>query len=297
MKNVLLVILCIITYNAAQSQIYGNGKMVEFSQSVKGLTSIDIQLNADIILDYSAEETIQIKIDENLIEHVGISFISGRLTLDQKKWIEPKQLPQIRIGSPALKRIFQGTHSTSKLVHVKANKLRLEGNVGKIIAEGQVENLRVLTSGTDLELQDLAIDEINISALEDSKVRLGKVRKIETKYKNDDRIILEEEPEEYIATEGEYENSNRLSYAPNPDLRYIEFKIRNNSFRRKHFVVVGPKKDGSTFSYGFSMFPKTNKSEKWSVGTQIFEEKKFGKRELLVTIKEEDENTVVSLFN
>lgn len=86
-------------------------------------------------------------------------------------------------------------------------------------------------------------------------------------------------------------------YLPNPDLRYIDFKIKNNSLKRNAFVVVGPKQDGRTFSYGFSLNPYASKKERWSVGTRIYKESRLGKRELLVTISESDENNTVKLFD
>jgi len=295
MKNyVLLLALCFS--QISQAQIYGNGNATEFSRTVDGLTTIDIQFNADITLDYSAEEVLSIEIDENIKDLVGIDFVNGKLTLDQVKWIEPKSLPKIRIGTPNLLRVFQGTHSSTEIVHVNSSNLRLEGNVGKIKASGKVELLKINVSGTDLDLENLEIGTAKIDILEGSKLQFGKVDKIETPYEDDERIKLKQEPKEYIVRNPKVRKNKRPIFEPNPDLRYIPFKVRNNSFTRKHFVVVGPKKNGNTFSYGFSMFPKTNKSEKWSVGTLIYQEKRNGERKLLVTIKEEDEGKVISLF-
>ena len=60
--------------------------------------------------------------------------------------------------------------------------------------------------------------------------------------------------------------------------------------------MVGPKKDGSTFSYGFPMMLRSSKSEKWPVGTKIYKEGKLGNRKLLITITAIDEGQVVKLF-
>jgi len=280
----------------AFAQVRGNGKLIEFTKPFESMRSLDIQFNADILIDYNADEILTIKIDENIKDLVGMEFRNGKLTLDQVQWIEPSTQPQITIGVNKLKRIFQGAHSSTHIINVDNKELRLEGNVGKITVAGKTENLNVYVSGTDLLLKKLEIGLADIRVVGNSKIFLGKVKRIETKFAEDDRIILSEEPDEYITTVPLESQTARSSYDINPELRYIEFKIRNTRLTRKHFVVVGPKKDGTTFSYGFSMFPKTNRSEKWSIGTLIYEEKRNGKRELLVEITDEDENTTVDLF-
>ncbi|GAA4973695.1 hypothetical protein [Algibacter aquimarinus] len=82
----------------------------------------------------------------------------------------------------------------------------------------------------------------------------------------------------------------------NPEAKYINFKIKNNSANRNHFEVVGPKQDGSKFGYGFPMMPFATRKETWTVGTKVYKTNKLGLKKLLITIKPEDENMVVKLF-
>lgn len=78
--------------------------------------------------------------------------------------------------------------------------------------------------------------------------------------------------------------------------KFINFKIKNNSFNRNHFVVIGPKPNGRKFSYGFPMMPQAKRKEYWTTGTKVYKVNKLGFRKLLITIKPEDENKVVRLF-
>ncbi|MBO6632382.1 MAG: hypothetical protein JJ936_12670, partial [Psychroserpens sp.] len=78
---------------------------------------------------------------------------------------------------------------------------------------------------------------------------------------------------------------------------YINFKIKNNSSNRNQFYVVGPKPDGSKFSYGFPMMPNSKRHENWTVGTKVYKVNSLGFKKLLVTIVKENENQVVDLFN
>ena len=77
---------------------------------------------------------------------------------------------------------------------------------------------------------------------------------------------------------------------------WIPFKIKNNSWNRNNFLVIGPKKDGSSFSYGFPMMPGTTRKENWSVGSKVYKVNRLGLRKLLVEIKEEDKDKTVKLF-
>ncbi len=61
--------------------------------------------------------------------------------------------------------------------------------------------------------------------------------------------------------------------------------------------MVGPKKNGGRFSYGFPMMPGFSKKERWTTGTKVYKVNKIGIRKLLVTIKSEDEGKTVKLFN
>jgi hypothetical protein len=82
----------------------------------------------------------------------------------------------------------------------------------------------------------------------------------------------------------------------NPDAKFIKFRIKNNSFNRNHFYVVGPKPDGSKFSYGFPMMPNSKRKENWSVGTKVYKVSALGFKKLLVKIKKEDEGRIIDLF-
>jgi len=275
------------------AQIEGNGTLKSLTIPVKGLTEIDIQFNASITLDSEAEETLQITADENVIEHINIQYVNGKLTLDQKKWIEPSRLPTIIIGTPKLESVYQGTHSTTIIKNIKASSLNLKGNVGKLIVDGSTINLTVVTTGTDIDLTNLEVVNAHVSIDDDSKVILNKVGNLHTDLDEDARLILLSDIDNYSKSDEEMvAETNRI----NPNLKWINFKIKNNSARRNHFVVEGPKSDGSKFSYGFSLLPGSKKEERWSVGTKIYKEKRSGSRELLVTIKSSDEGEEVDLF-
>lgn len=291
--NILLLLIGI----SAQAQINGNGEIKTIKLPLEGLKFIDIQFNANITIDFKQEESIQISADENIMNNIGRSFENGKLTLDQIKWIEPSQQPIITIGASELKKIFQGTHSSTWVKNLEAENFTVAGNVGKLILEGSVNQLIIDVEQTNVDAKKVIINKADVTINGRGKVTLDKVHSLNANIDENGRLIRLSEPKDYIGMTKDQLDGVDKKNRSNSDLRYISFKIKNNSWNRNHFVVVGPKKDGSTFSYGFPMMPFTSKSETWTIGTKIYKEKKMGTRELLVTITEEDENQTVELFD
>jgi len=168
--------------------------------------------------------------------------------------------------------------------------------VGKVNVNGACQEVRVRVSGTEVNLRNTKINYADITINGSATVTLNEVNQLDTDLDRNANIILLKEPNKYIGNSRQEVKGKKSEYTANPDLNFISFKIKNNSWNRKHFVVVGPKKDGSTFSYGFPMMPGSTKTEKWSVGTKIYKEGKLGSKELLVTITADDEGKTVKLF-
>jgi len=297
MKNIMSLILVCIICEYSFAQINGNGDLKTIQQPIENLKEIQVEFNANITLDYTQQEMMTITADENILEYIGINYNNGTLILDQIKWIEPSKNPTITIGSPYLEKVYQGTHSTTYLKNVNAKQLTLEGNVGKINVSGKTEKLIVEVEGTDVDLINLEIEYADITTLGSAKIELDKVNQLQTKLDKSSSIKLISEPQKYIGQSKEQVNKTKTYRVPNPNLAYVKFKLKNNSARRNHFIVQGPKRDGSNFSYGFPMMPYSSKSENWPVGTKIFKESKSGGRNLLVTIAASDDDTIVKLFD
>ena len=296
MRQSFILIISFLLSSSSYAQINGNGKLTTSTIALSGLEEIDIQFNANITLDYSARETMTITAEENIIEYIGQVFENRKLTLDQIKWIEPSKTPIIVIGTPNLKKLYQGTHSSTYITNINSEKLCINGNVGKVYASGSCQQVKVNISGTDIDLSQTDIGYADVAIKGRATVILDKVNTLETKLNRNANLLLRSEPNKYIGDSKKNIEECVSMNKPDPTIKYINFKIKNNSWSRNHFTVVGPKKNGSTFSYGFPMMPGSSKSENWSVGTKIYKEGKLGRRKLLVTITAEDEGQVVKLF-
>lgn len=292
MKQIFLLISILTIGSNLYGQIYGNGTLVSKNVKIQGLTDIDIELNANVILDYSANESISIVSDENVIEFIQINIENGRMRIDQKMWIEPSSLPIIKIGCPSLRYIYQGTHSSTFVKNVNIPDLKLAGNVGEITLEGVVDNLYIEIDGTDLNLENLVVGEMYIAEHSEGNVvvnKNGQLSKVDLSNTNLNWV-----------DNSQKDNNASITKKPKVDrerkVKYIEFEIRNNSLKRSHFYVKGPNGRGGTFSYGFSMLPQTKRDENWSIGTKVYQEGKNGKLTKLLTIKADDEGKILDLY-
>jgi len=289
MKNVVTLIMMLGLLSSLSAQIRGDGNIQSRSEKVEGLKSIDIQFNANIVLDYDLKEELVIQADANVLKHIGVYFENGHLMMDQIKWIEPSKWPEITIGCPSLESVYQGTHSTTKLQNVSADELTIEGNVGKVIAEGVVENLVLSNAGCDVNLKDLSIGAVNITDVSTGKIILNQFGSL-TNNSNPDTPIRFLDPSKAPET------VVNKPIVENEKVQYIKFKLKNNSIKRHSFYVKGPNGRGGNFSYGFSLLPFVKKQENWSVGTKVYKVSRHGKKELLRTIALEDAGEVLDLF-
>ncbi len=289
MKNSIFLLVSVLFFNPLFSQINGNGLMETMTRSVANMTSIDVQFYADIILDFNQEETMVIRADENILKYINIDFTEGHLVLDQAKWIEPSKQPQITIGCPNLKRVFQGTHSSTSLINVKGDVLTLDGNVGNLLLDGKISELRINTTKTKVDARNLKIGTVKIGTDCKAKVTLDVYDEL---VKNDcDSPIIENLNANKIEKQIAKENAVTKS-----KVKFIKFRIKNNSLNRHAFYVKGPNGRGAHFSYGFSMSPFKTRHENWSIGTTIYKESRSGKLTELVVITKENEGGIVDLF-
>ncbi len=296
MKNILktfaLVCFLISTFNVS-AQVKGNGNIVTRILPLENFDFINLDLTTDLYIDLNQENTISITTDENLIDLVDRNVRGKSLKLDQKEWIAPSQRMVIRIGVRELKGINCGAHSLVEIKDLNQEAFKVKANVGRIILSGKVASLTVKNEVAKVDASELIAEKAKISISSWGSVIANVTEVIDTDIDKSAQLVLVNEPATYLGDAKEVFAKN-LKEPEN--VKWIKFKIKNNSLSRKNFYVVGPKKDGSRFSYGFPMMPGATRKEDWTVGSKIYKVSKLGLRKLLVTIKAEDENQTVKLF-
>lgn len=289
-----LVVLLMLVSISSLAQVKGNKNIETRSFNVENLEVIKVNLYANITIDQSAKEGMSITMDSNLFDKIDTEIVDKTLHLDQLKWIQPSQQIIIKIGAPNLKRVEKGTHRTLKIINVDNDYLNVMVFVGKVVVEGKTKQFNIGAENGTVDASKLIAENARVNIWGWGKAAVHAENEIYSILKNDAKLELVNTPKKMKGdTKRALADSKKKEKS---DIKWISFKIKNNSWNRNHFVVVGPKQDGSKFSYGFPMMPGKVKKERWSTGTKVYKVNKLGLRKLLVTIKSEDEGKTIKLF-
>lgn len=292
MKKLIIGFLLVSMTSMAQTK--GNKKVEKRFFETPNLEVLTVNLYANILVDLSQEEGMTIEMDANLFDKIDTEVLNGRLDLTQLKWIQPSQEIVIRIGAPNLKRIQQDTNGTLRVQNVNTTNLNIMAPLGKVIVSGKTEKFSIGIENGEIDASELIAKNVRVNIWGWGKAHVYAEDEIFSILKNDARLHLVNSPKKLMGDTKSYLRKKKR--IEEKDIRWINFKIKNNSWNRNHFVVVGPKQNGSKFSYGFPMMPGNVKKERWTTGTKVYKVNKIGLRKLLVTIKAEDEGKTVNLF-
>jgi hypothetical protein len=276
------------------AQVKGNQNIETRSFEIENLEVIKVNLYANILIDQSVEEGMSITTESNLFENITTEVVDKTLHLDQLKWIQPSQEIIIRIGAPNVKRVEKGTHQTLRITHVNNEYLNVMAFVGKVIVDGQTKQFNVGAENGNVDASELKAENVRVNIWGWGKVKVYAENELYSILKQNAQLELVNTPKYLKGDTKRY--LKKAKKEKNLNVKWIRFKIKNNSWNRNNFYVVGPKKDGSKFSYGFPMMPGKVRKERWSTGTKVYKVSKLGIRKLLITITAEDEGKTVELF-
>jgi len=291
-KGITLFILLMAL--SLSAQVKGNKNIETRSFDIQGVEVIQINFYAQITIDQSVEEGMTITMDSNLFDKIDTEVVDKKLHLDQLKWVQPSEKVIIKIGAPNLKRVEKGTHETLRIMNVDSEKLLVNAHIGKVVVQGKAKHFDIGAENGEVDASQLIAQNSRINIWGWGKARVHVENELYTTLSNDARLEVVNKPKSLKGDTKRYVASKE--YNDKSNVKWITFKIKNNSWNRNHFVVVGPKKNGGKFSYGFPMMPGKSKKERWTTGTKIYKVNNLGLRKLLVTIKAEDEGKTVNLF-
>ena len=293
MKKYLIVLIAVFGLQAS-AQVKGNGNIVKRNIECEPIESIEISLYADILIDAAMESKMIISAENNLFDLIDTEVVGGKLKLDQKKWIQPSTRIKIVIGVPDLKRIELGTNDKVRVINLNRDSFSATALNGTIILEGKSKSLNINAENGTVDARSLSTSSIYLNIWDTGKGLINTADYLEAKLSSEAQLQIEKTPAKVKGNISKaLANYNASS---TKDVRYISFKIRNNSANRQNFYVIGPKPDGNKFSYGFPMMPGAIRKEKWTTGTKVYKVSGLGLKKLLVTITEKDEEQTVNLF-
>lgn len=292
MKKITLLLLLVAT--TALAQIKGNRNIETRSFVIEDLRDIEISLYAEIIVDQSAEEKMSITTDSDLFDLIDTEVVDGKLKLHQTEWVQSSARIQVRIGAPNLQRLELGINDIVHIVNLDTDNFSAMALNGEIIISGQANSLGLGAENGTVNAGKVRAKEVYLNIWGHGKATVDATEVLEAKLDAAAGLRLISQPKMIKGNiKGALANANPVA---KDRVRYIEFKIKNNSFNRNNFYVIGPKPDGRKFSYGFPMMPGKVRKEKWTTGTKIYKVNRIGLHKLLITITNKDEDTIVKLF-
>ena len=297
MKKITLMLFLIGMIGFAQTK--GNGNIETRTFNIKNVENIKINFYAKVTIDQSATEGMIITTDSNLFDLIDKEVVGNTLHLDQKKWITPSQDAVIVIGAPRVKNVETGTHDVTKIININNDHLSIMAPIGAIKLEGKTKELRLGVELAKIDATNLVAEKAFVNIWSWGAAKVNVVNSLSGKVSNSGKLVYVNTPKNInvkATKEGKIVSINAIDEIKNPEATYISFKIKNNSINRNHFVVVGPKPDGSKFGYGFPMMPYSTKKERWTIGTKVYKVSKIGLRKLVVTIEPKDEGKIIKLF-
>ena len=293
-----IITLLMLTSYVGIAQIKGNETIETRTFPFENVETIKIDLYAKVTIDNSATESLSITADSNLFKYIDTEIVDGTIHFNQKKWIQPSQNIIITIGAPKLKRVVHDTHDTTIITNVNNDLLSVNANIGKVIIDGKTKELRLGTEIGHINATAIEAQNVFVNLWDSGTITINPIDYLWANVSNDGKLLYTQLPKNNtIKTKsGGLALSNSSYKIAKEDIKWISFKIKNNSSNRNHFIVRGPKADGSYFGYGFPMMSNAKRKEKWSVGTKVYKKTALGFKKLLVVIKAEDEGKVVNLF-
>ena len=285
------MLVCATNY----AQVKGNKEITAKSFETESIVDIEVNIYGDIIIDMAQSNGISITTDSNLFKHIDTEVVDGKLKLDQKKWIQPSQRPKIRIGAPDLKRVQLSTNDQITVLNINGERINAMALNGTIILEGKSKTLSVGAENGTVDARNLKTSEVFINIWGFGKAQFDTADLLEVQLSDEAVLEYNTRPEKIKGDLSKLNSSNKKAYSE--EVRYINFKIKNNSGNRHNFYVIGPKPDGRKFSYGFPMMPGAVRKENWTTGTRVYKVSGLGMKKLLLTITGDAEDRTVDLFN
>ncbi len=198
------------------SAVQGDGKIVTESRALDLFQDLSASGAFDIELIYSDSYSVEIEMDENLLEFIEIEVKSKELRISSSKNIESSQKTGIKIYAPFLNKIQitgackllnKQKFRTEKL-HVDlsgASKLDLyfdtkyvminNSGASKTTLRGNADEVRIDLSGASyLEASEMRINDLILNATGASKVRVWADNKLNIMASGASQILYKGEP-------------------------------------------------------------------------------------------------------
>jgi len=301
MKKIIIKCLFFVTMfihvQFSFAQIRGNGNIVTKEIKVTSFEKIHINFPVKVIIDANSDYALTITTDENILSEIVLGNTNNKLEILQDKWIQPTKMVDVKIGTKGLTSLEVGGYGKTKVINLDEDEFQLINLVGNVMLEGKVNTLRFSMETGELKALKLVAQNVIGDIWSHGEAEVNVVSSLEGTISGRGKLVYQQKPEFFkikTKNKGEVFSLEKNTKQKKEAIQYVNITLKNSRYTRIHTYVRGPK--AKRFSYGLPFNPKQRRTERYPVGTKIFQVNTLGKRKLLTTIQAEDEGEMVDLF-
>ena len=221
MKKLLVLLVCVGT--TATAQVKGNRNIETRVFPATNLTDLEIGLYADILIDPSKPEGIQITADSNLFGLIDTEVVDGTLKLDQNEWIQASIRMKIVIGAPNIKRVQQGTNDMARIINLDNEAFNAVALNGTILISGKTGTLGVGAENGWVDAGQTKAKEVYLNIWGHGKAVIDPIDLLDATLSKEASLELIGQPKRI---KGNIKNAlSNVNPATNETIRYISFKV------------------------------------------------------------------------
>lgn len=294
---ILLLLFCSAINVYAQKPVNGNGTVIKQVRPLSQFKSISLDFTADLVIVNGETPSFHIEAEENILPHIGTRVRGGTLYISQDKWIEPTKRVLIRVGTPFTTEIETSGYSKLTVENLKGSRLQVNIGVGLAILNGSVSRVLIRTKTGEIDARELQTNYADVAISSHGTVKLGTVDELIADISSRGTVVYSGEPtikNKSSSDDAALLHSDEYVDPQQNEVEYVAVTLVNNSRKRVHLRVEGPKE--RNFSYGFSMISDSKRREDWPIGTRLYAENTLLADELLLTIAEEMQGELVEIF-
>lgn len=212
----LVVASCQFSFDLGDS-IKGSGNVISENRPVNGdFTSIEVSRGIDVIVAQSNIKSIEVKADDNIIEHISTDINNSVLTITLDKSVKNLSSKKVYVSLPNIEslRSTSGSSISSKNtlvvksidvksssgseinIDVEAEKIICESSSGsEISVEGKAIKLEASSSsGSEIEAQNLFVNDIIANSSSGSSIELHPIISLSAKASSGSDIVYFNNP-------------------------------------------------------------------------------------------------------
>ena len=216
----LVVASCQFSFDLGDS-IKGSGNVISENRPVNGdFTSIEVSRGIDVIVAQSYIKSIEVKADDNIIEHISTDINNSVLTITLDKSVKNLSSKKVYVSLPNIEslRSTSGSSISSKNIlvvksidvksssgseiniDVEAEKINCESSSGSEISlEGKAIKLEASSSsGSEIEAQNLLVNDIIANSSSGSSIELHPIISLSAKASSGSDIVYFNNPKSLI---------------------------------------------------------------------------------------------------